>query len=44
VSAALRQPRFIAALEARGYVVRPMSGLQMRQFLQRDIAIWRRSS
>jgi tripartite-type tricarboxylate transporter receptor subunit TctC len=44
VGAALRQPKFVAALEARGYVVRPMSGLQMRQYLQRDIAVWRRSS
>jgi tripartite-type tricarboxylate transporter receptor subunit TctC len=41
---ALRQPAFVAALEGRGYVVRPMTTLQMKQYLQRDMSIWRRAS
>jgi tripartite-type tricarboxylate transporter receptor subunit TctC len=40
----LSQPTVVAALEARGYMVRPMSGPQMRQLLQRDLANWRRLS
>ena len=44
VNAAIRQPAYVAALESRGYVVRPMTAIQMRQYLQRDIALWRRTS
>lgn len=44
VGSAVRQPAYVAALEARGYVVRPMTTTQMRQYLQRDIALWRRTS
>jgi tripartite-type tricarboxylate transporter receptor subunit TctC len=40
----LSQPAVVAALEARGYTVRPMSGAQIRQYLQRDLANWRRVS
>lgn len=42
VAATLRQPAFAAALEARGYLVRPTTMAQMRQFLQRDLVNWRR--
>jgi len=43
-SVALRQPAFVAALEARGYVIRPATPLQMRQYLQRELGQWKRAS
>jgi tripartite-type tricarboxylate transporter receptor subunit TctC len=43
-AAVLQHPVFIGALEARGHSVRPMTAPQMRQFLQRDVSAWRRTS
>jgi tripartite-type tricarboxylate transporter receptor subunit TctC len=44
VGKALQQPAFASAMEARGYVVRPMTAPQMRHYLQRDLMVWRRPS
>lgn len=41
---ALQQPAFVSAMESRGYVVRPMTAPQMRQYLQRELLLWRRPS
>ena len=43
LASALRQPTLVAALEARGYVVRPMTASQMRHYLERDVVLWRRA-
>lgn len=40
---ALRQPQLVAALEQRGYVVRPGTPPQLRQMFERDLATWRRA-
>jgi tripartite-type tricarboxylate transporter receptor subunit TctC len=44
IDAAIKHPAFLQSLEARGFIVRPMSGAQMRTFLQRDMQLWRRTS
>ena len=42
LSATLRDPRIAASIEARGFVVRPMSVAQARDYLAREVLLWRR--